>query len=267
MTTSVSNGYLHLSYDQGYYPGGGKNLVPAKTSTDLTVGGATVTVPAGYYASSAQKSIQSGTEGTPTATKSAVSNNSVSITPSVTNSAGYITGSTKTGTVVTISASELVSGTYAVGTSGTHDVTNYASASVAEGSATAPASISGTAATVSAETNTLTLTKSISVIPSVTAGYISSGTAGDSSVSLTASVPTKAAATITPSTTDQTIAAGTYLTGTQTIAGDTDLIADNIISTANIFGVQGSVVVQNYYTGNSEPSSSLGQNGDIYIQQ
>lgn len=134
------------------------------------------------------------------------------------------------------------------------------------GNATAPASITGTAASLSTGTNTLTLTKSVSVTPSVTAGYVSSGTAGNSSVSLTASVPTKAAATITPSTTNQTIAAGTYLTGTQTIAGDADLIADNIISTANIFGVQGSVVVQNYYTGSSEPSSSLGQNGDIYLQ-
>ena len=47
----------------------------------------------------------------------------------------------------------------------------------------------------------------------------------------------KVAATITPGTSDQTIAAGTYLTGAQTIAGDADLIASNIISTANIFGV------------------------------
>lgn len=113
----------------------------------------------------------------------------------------------------------------------------------------------------------MTLTKSVSVTPSVTAGYVSSGTAGNSSVSLTANVTTKAAATIIPSTSNQTIAAGTYLTGAQTIAGDVDLIASNIISTANIFGVQGNIVVQNYYTGSSEPSSSLGQNGDIYLQE
>lgn len=135
------------------------------------------------------------------------------------------------------------------------------------GSATAPSSITDTAATISTGTNTLTLTKSVSVTPSVTAGYVSSGTAGDSSISLTASVPIKAATTITPGTANQTIAAGTYLTGTQTIAGDADLIANNIISTANIFGVQGSVVVQNYYTGSSAPTSSLGQNGDIYLQE
>lgn len=92
------------------------------------------------------------------------------------------------------------------------------SKAISSGSATAPASISGTSATLSTGTNTLTLTKSISVTPSVSAGYISTGTAGNSSVSLTASVTTKAAATITPSETAQEIAAGQYLTGKQTIS-------------------------------------------------
>jgi len=71
----------------------------------------------------------------------------------------------------------------------------YTISAVANGSATAPATISGTSATVSTGTNTLTLTKTISVTPTVSAGYISAGTAGNSSVSLTASVTTKAAAT------------------------------------------------------------------------
>ena len=135
------------------------------------------------------------------------------------------------------------------------------------GVATSATTISGTAATVSTGTNTLTLTKTVSNTPRITtAGYISTGTAGNSSVTLTANVTTKAAATITPGTTNQTIAAGTYLTGTQTIAGDTDLVGGNILSTANIFGVQGTVVVQNYYTGSSAPSSSTGSNGDLYLQ-
>lgn len=141
-----------------------------------------------------------------------------------------------------------------------------ASKSVASGSASVPSTISGTSATVSTGTNTLTLTKTVSVTPTVSAGYISSGTATNSSVSLTASVTTKAAATITPGTTNKTIASGTYLTGIQTIVGDSDLVGSNILSTANIFGVQGQVVVQNYYTGSSAPSSSLGSNGDLYLQ-
>lgn len=167
-TITADTGYDGLSSVQinavdSDYVGSG---VARKSSSDLTATGATVTVPAGYYSSSASKA-------------------------------------------------------------------------VASGSTTAPASISGTAATVSTGTNTLTLTKSVSVTPSVTAGYVSSGTAGNSSVSLTANVTTKAAATITPGTSNQTIASGTYLTGAQTISGDANLVAGNIKSGTSIFGVLG----------------------------
>ena len=104
--------------------------VPRKSSADLTASGATVTAPSGYYESSASKSVASGTEGTPTASKGSVSNHSVAVTPSVTNTTGYIEGGTKTGTAVTVSASELVSGTKSVTANGTEDVTNYASVNV-----------------------------------------------------------------------------------------------------------------------------------------
>jgi hypothetical protein len=50
---------------------------------------------------------------------------------------------------------------------------------------------------------------------------------------------TEAATTYTPSTTDQTIAAGTYCSGVQTIKGDANLISANIISGKTIFGVAG----------------------------
>ena len=94
----------------------------------------------------------------------------------------------------------------------------YKVSAVPNGSVTAPSTISGSSATVSTGTNTLTLNKTVSVTPSVsTAGYVSSGTAGNSSVSLTASVTTKGATTYHPSTSDQTIASGTYTTGTQTV--------------------------------------------------
>jgi hypothetical protein len=139
-------------------------------SSDLTVSGATVTVPAGYYSSSA-------------------------------------------------------------------------SASVSAGSATAPATISGTSASVSTGTNTLTLSKTVSVTPTVSAGYVSAGTAGNSSVSLTASVTTKGAATYTPGTSNQTISSGTYLTGTQTISGDANLVGGNIVYGKSIFGVDGTATL------------------------
>lgn len=145
--------------------------IPEKTSSDLTVSGDTVSVPAGHYASQATKA-------------------------------------------------------------------------VASGSVTAPSTISGSSASVTTGTNTLTLSKTVSVTPTVsTAGYVSSGTAGNSSVSLTASVTTKGAATITPTTSNQTIASGTYLTGAQTIAGDSNLVSSNIVAGKSIFNVNGSATV------------------------
>lgn len=49
----------------------------------------------------------------------------------------------------------------------------------------------------------------------------------------------KSAATITPGTSDQTIAADTYLSGKQTIKGDANLTAENIKSGVRIFAVTG----------------------------
>ena len=62
----------------------------------------------------------------------------------------------------------------------------YTISATPNGSATAPSSISGTGATVSHSGTTITLNKTVSVTPSVSAGYISAGTAGNSSVSLSA---------------------------------------------------------------------------------
>ena len=100
--------------------------IATKTSSDLSASGDTVTVPAGYYASNATKAVSSGTAGTPSASKGAVSNHSIAVTPSVTNTSGYITGSTITGMAVSVSASELVSGSQTITSNGTVDVTNLA---------------------------------------------------------------------------------------------------------------------------------------------
>lgn len=152
----------------------------------------------------------------------------------------YANGTKYTGSITTKTSSDLsASGATVTAPAGYY--ASSASKSVASGSATAPSTISGTSATVSTGTNTLTLSKTISVTPTVSAGYVSSGTAGNSDVSLTASVTTKAAATITPTTSSQTIASGTYLTGAQTISGDANLVAGNIKSGVSIFGVSGSL--------------------------
>ena len=93
----------------------------------------------------------------------------------------------------------------------------------------------------------------------VTVGAVSSTYIGSK-------VTKKSAQTHTPGTSDQTIGSGQYLSGTQTIKGDSNLVGRNILSGKTIFGVPGSVVIQRYYTGSSEPSSSTGSNGDLYLQ-
>ena len=125
-TPTVSAGYIS-SGTAGNSSVSLSATVNLRSSSDLTASGATVTAPSGYYSSNASKSVASGTEGTPTATKGAVNNHTIDVTPSVTNSAGYISGGTHSGTAVTVSASELVSGSETKTANGTYDVTNLAS--------------------------------------------------------------------------------------------------------------------------------------------
>ena len=68
---------------------------------------------------------------------------------------------------------------------------------------------------------------------------------------VTGSISSKAAATYTPGTSNQTIASGQYLSGTQTIKGDSNLVAGNIKSGVSIFGVAGT------YTGSGGTSGGI----------
>lgn len=109
--------------------------VPASTQTKTATPSTsqqTISPDPGYLLSSVTvNAMPSGTAGIPSATKSSVANHSVTVTPSVTNTTGYITGGTLTGTPASVSASELVSGTLSITDNGTGiDVTNYASVDV-----------------------------------------------------------------------------------------------------------------------------------------
>ena len=83
-------------------------------------------------------------------------------------------------------------------------------------------------------------TGSIQTVTASQSGNVVTVPAGYIAAAQTLTVGTaKAAATYTPTTSDQTITAGQYLTGDQTIKGDANLVAANIVSGVTIFGVTG----------------------------
>lgn len=100
----------------------------------------------------ASVSVPEGTEGSPIATKGAVSNHKVVITPKVTNVGGYIAGGTITGATIEVSASELVSGTITLTQQNGTDVTNYKYANVQS----ATPSFSGGVASITDPTSSYT---------------------------------------------------------------------------------------------------------------
>jgi hypothetical protein len=76
------------------------------------------------------------------------------------------------------------------------------------------------------------------------AGEILSGkTAYVAGQKVTGNIQSKAAATYTPTTSDQTIAADQYLSGAQTIKGDVNLVASNILKDVTIFNVTGNLAL------------------------
>ena len=58
---------------------------------------------------------------------------------------------------------------------------------------------------------------------------------------ITGNIPSKTAQTYTPTTSDQAIQSGQYLSGIQTIKGDVNLVSGNILDGVAIFGVEGSL--------------------------
>lgn len=232
--------------------------IETKTASNLTVSGATVTVPAGYYATEATKSVETATRAETTISTTADdTNDKLTITASNNQSTGYVTGANKT-------ASKTISLTASGATVTASDGTNSISKSVTTATQATPsvsidsagkitATATQSAGYVSAGTKTgtkqlatqaaKTVTPSTSAQTAVASGVYTTGAVTVAAIPSTYVKPTatKAATTYTPTTSNQTIAAGTYCSGVQTIKGDSNLIAENIKNGISIFGVNGSL--------------------------
>lgn len=270
----------------------GSQTISAISSTyvgsDVPTQGAKTITPS----TSVQTAVSSGTYVTGDIKVAAMPTGALS-TPTINTSTGVVTAGVSTSGYLATSATK----TLQLTTKGATTITPRTSAQTAitagtyaTGNITVEAMASGALSTPSINTSTGVVTAGVS-----TAGYL------DTSATKTLQLTTKSAATIVPSTTDQIIAAGQYLTGTQTIKGDANLVAANIASGVSIFGITGTheggsgidtsdatataadivdgatayvngakltgtLVVQNYYTGSTVPESSLGNDGDLYFK-
>ena len=129
-----------------------------------------------------------------------------------------------------------------------------------QNSANLPATIQG----IPSGTDTSDATATAGDILSGKTAYIASGKA-------TGNIASKAAAAYTPGTQNQTIAAGQYLAGAQTIKGDANLLAENIKKGVTIFGVTGTMEAETMPTGSiiqmmgkTAPDGYLACDGTVY---
>lgn len=211
--------------------------IAAKSESDITASGKTVTVPAGYYASSANKSVGTATQATPSISV----DTDGKITATSEQSAGYVTAGTKSATkqLSTQAAQTITPGTtdktIASGKYLTGKQTVKGDANLVAGNIKSGVSIFGVSGSYegSGGIDTSDATAGAGDILSGKTAYVNGG-------KITGSISSKAAASYTPGTADQTIAAGQYLSGAQTIKGDANLVAGNIKSGVSIFGVTGS---------------------------
>lgn len=179
------------------------------------------------------------------------------ITAQNTQPAGYTSGATKTATKqLTIQAAKTVtptvteqtavdSGVYTTGAIKVGAIQTETKNITSNGEHTPTSGKYFSAVTVNVQPNLQTKT----VTPSESEQTVSADSSyqGLSSVTVNAisnqyigsGITQKTEATIMPGTTDQTLNAGQYLSGTQTIKGDPELIAENIRSGVTIFGVEG----------------------------
>jgi len=236
-------------------------------SQSLNAGGS-YTIPKGYHDGTGKvtaNSLASQTQATATASNI------------LKDKTAYVSGTKITGTMVdngAVSASINAGGSYTIPAgyhNGSGKITGNSLASQTDGTATASQILTGQTAYVDGVKVTGTMANQGTKTPSLNAGgsytipagyhngsgkitanslasqtdatataaqILSGQTAWVKGTKLTGSMTSRGAVTITPSTSNQTIAAG-YHNGSGYVVGDSDLVAGNIKKGINIFGVAG----------------------------
>ena len=121
----------------------------------------------------------------------------------------YVNGTKVNGSATRRTSSDLTSSGATVTAPSGYYASN-ATKTITSGSATPPSTISSTGATISTETNTLVVSKSVTNTPTVSAGYVSSGTSGSTNVTLKATCNIRSSADLSQSGTTVTAPSGYY---------------------------------------------------------
>lgn len=204
--------------------------IAIKTSDDLTSSGATVTVPAGYYASQTTKSISTATQATPSISVDA---NGL-ITASATQTAGYVSSGTKSTTKqLTTQATKTI-------TPSTSSQTAVEKNMYTTGAVTVNAVPTQTKSVTPSTSSQTVSPDSGKFLSSVTVNAISTATKAKPTISVNAN------GTISASYTQSAgyVTAGTVSATSVTLGSshDSDFVASNIKKGVTIFGVTGTYV-------------------------